>query len=740
VLDSTSDRPPKAEPGFRPDIQGLRAVAVGLVVVYHLYPSVVRGGYVGVDVFFVISGFLITGHLARGLDRTGRIRLLDFYGRRARRLLPAAAVVLTVTWLLSRWLLPVTQLPATAQQIRASALYFENWVLAHDAVNYLDAENAATPVQHFWSLSVEEQFYLIWPLLFLIAGAVGVLVARRARRARTVRSSGHRAASPTSDAVRRILLLLGVAVVVASFVYSVLDTSSDPQAAYFVTTTRMWELGVGGVLALLPAAATRRLARVGVLAWLGLAAIVVSALMMSGGSAFPGWIALFPVLGAALVLVCGSGAAKLGPARVTASAAFVFVGDISYSLYLWHWPLIVFWLAYQGGTIGVLDGPAIAVASIVLAWLTKVFVEDRVRQAKVVTRHTSVSLATALAVVVPAVLVTVFLSNQPTAVRAKVDAAHPGAAALLSDPPTPTPAGGGPSPTGKPGQPNTPAPNTPAPNTPAPSSSSSETVPPLAGVPHDIPLTSHNGCEVATYSAQLKHCSFGDTKDPVLTVALVGDSHAGQWSSVLDSIGKRQHWKFVAEVHAACRWTSTMTVLFGKPMTACHDWGVAVLNDLITNIKPDVVITSERPSTGTVDHPQSDAQSWKEIGQGMAQYADSLAAHGIASVAIQETPEPNINVPDCLAARTGSITSCSAPAATALLNNTPIDAAAHADPQLAVIDMNDLICDPTTCAPVVGGLVVYRDEDHLTESYTLSLLPYLQDRLLATGLFPSAQR
>ena len=159
--------------GFRPDIQGMRAIAVSMVVVYHLYPSLVPGGFAGVDVFFVISGFLITGHLWRGYQRDGRVSLLDFWGRRARRLVPAAAIVLAVTWVASRFVLSGTALDDTAVQVRASALYVQNWELAHQAVNYLTADDGATPVQHFWSLSVEEQFYLVWPLLLWLAVRAG---------------------------------------------------------------------------------------------------------------------------------------------------------------------------------------------------------------------------------------------------------------------------------------------------------------------------------------------------------------------------------------------------------------------------------------------------------------------------------------------------------------------------------------------------------------------------------------
>ena len=151
-----------------------------MVVIYHLYPSVLPGGFAGVDVFFVISGYLITGHLWRGYAQ-GKVGLAEFWGRRARRLIPAAALVLTVTWIAARIIEPATQFANTAQQILASALYYQNWQLSSDAVDYFKSGNAATPVQHFWSLSVEEQFYIVWPMLFLLAALLTAMFAAGGR-------------------------------------------------------------------------------------------------------------------------------------------------------------------------------------------------------------------------------------------------------------------------------------------------------------------------------------------------------------------------------------------------------------------------------------------------------------------------------------------------------------------------------------------------------------------------------
>ncbi|MFC6344952.1 acyltransferase family protein, partial [Nocardioides hankookensis] len=220
--------------GFRPEIQGLRAVAVLLVIAYHLYPNRVPGGYVGVDVFFVLSGFLITSHLFREADSTSHLSLVRFWGRRIRRLLPASLLVLAVSLVLTWVWVPQSMWEQTLRQIGASALYVENWALAAEAVDYSAIGNEPTLVQHYWSLSVEEQFYLVWPLLVV---AALLLVRRR------------------GVALRPVLTGVFGAVVLASFVYSVVITSHDTARAYFVTPTRAWEFGVGALVGLLGASA-----------------------------------------------------------------------------------------------------------------------------------------------------------------------------------------------------------------------------------------------------------------------------------------------------------------------------------------------------------------------------------------------------------------------------------------------------------------------------------------------------
>jgi peptidoglycan/LPS O-acetylase OafA/YrhL len=696
---TTTPQKPKPASGrrFRPDIQGLRAIAVAMVVVYHLYPSALPGGFAGVDVFFVISGYLITGHLWRGFAASGRLSLTDFWGRRARRLIPAAALVLAVTWIASWLVLPATRLADTAQQILASALYFQNWQLAHDSVDYLKSADAASPVQHFWSLSVEEQFYLIWPLLFLLAALLAVKCGpARRERVRGVAARG-----------------LTTALVAGSLAYSVWYTKANPSAAYFVTTTRMWELGVGGLLALAPVRITHALGRQGWLGWSGLVLVVASAFTLRGTMAFPSALALLPVAGAAALIAGDSAEAAHGPSRLTSARPMVFLGGISYSLYLWHYPVINLFTAWQGKAPSLLTGPFLLAVSVLLAWATKVLVEDRVRLAPFITRYRWRSLSTALAAVVPVTLAAAFIASEPPPWDGKLGPGYPGAAALAAAVRHTTARDVKPTIPGRP------------------------VLPPPAQVSE--PAYWVNGCLDDEFTAAPKPCVFGDTKDPKLTVALVGDSIAGNWWEALAVIANQEHWKLVTELHATCPFSATPAIAPGKggPYPACTSWGHTVLHDLDTTIKPQVVITSSMASEDAEGYAHGTAASRAAIGEGEAAYWKQLQAHGIHVVAVRETPNPGVNAPVCVEQYGTGSTRCDTPASQAITPDPPTSYAARlTGGSVPVIDMNDLICTSADCPPDAGNVLIYFDGHHFTQAYSQTLAPFLKRRLLATGAVP----
>ncbi|WP_313405375.1 acyltransferase family protein [Aeromicrobium sp.] len=336
---------PAAGRAVRTDIQALRALAVGAVVAFHLWPGRVSGGYVGVDVFFVISGFLITLHLLQR-PPTSATRLGEFWARRVRRLIPAAAVVLVATTVASWLWLPSTQFADIGRQVAGSALYVQNWVLADSATDYLASENAATPVQHYWSLSIEEQFYLLWPLVIAV-----VLAVRRAW-----------------------LPVVTVALFAASLAWSIRLTDVDPGAAYFVTPARVWELLLGALVAMAVARGLSPRRGRGALALIGFVMVLVAVFGFDRATPFPGSAALVPTVGAALVLwaaVEGRGPWQWAPVQLA--------GDWSYPIYLWHWPLVVITPIALGVDKTLRTDAVVLVATVVLSGLTVRFVERPLR-------------------------------------------------------------------------------------------------------------------------------------------------------------------------------------------------------------------------------------------------------------------------------------------------------------------------------------------------------------------------
>ena len=315
---------------LRPDIQGLRAVAVVAVILDHAIGWPI-GGFVGVDVFFVISGFLITGLLLRDIERTGRVSFRDFYGKRIRRILPAALLVLVVVTAAAFVVFNVTRAWQTVWDAVYSLVFVVNWHFAVQGTDYFHASDAVSPLQHFWSLSVEEQFYLVWPGLLLLLTFL-LPAALRKNRARRMR------------AVRLTVAAAAMIIVAVSFGWAMLQTASDPTVAYFSTLTRAWELGVGALLAT-AVPLLRRLPAVlrGLLGWAGLAGVVASFFLVDGGATpFPGPGAALPVAATAVLIAGGVGGGRQGHLSPITNPVTVFLGDLSYSLYLWHFPVIVF--------------------------------------------------------------------------------------------------------------------------------------------------------------------------------------------------------------------------------------------------------------------------------------------------------------------------------------------------------------------------------------------------------------
>ncbi|MDM7830699.1 acyltransferase family protein [Cellulomonas edaphi] len=652
--------PEVARTRHRPDIQGLRALAVLLVLVYHAGVPWLRGGYVGVDVFFVVSGFLITGLILREIDRTGRLRLGAFYARRMRRLLPATAVVFATVAALTLLVLPVTRWNTTAQDLLASSLYVENWLLARRSVDYLSQGAAASPVQHFWSLGVEEQFYVVWPLTLVALLAV-LHVLRRHR--------------PVS---RRAIAVGILVIIVPSVLASVVLTDRSPARAYFVTPTRLWELGVGALLAVVAARLTGLSARVRVaLAASGLIGIVLAAVVMDEHTPFPGYAAALPTLATAAVIAAGIGATRAAVPALELPGA-QWVGGLSYSLYLWHWPLLVVAAAWFGGRQGQLGWPAglaVVAFSFVPAWLTFRLVEQPLHHSPALARSTTRSLA------VGALCVTIGIASAMA-----VDRAAPRSGTLEAQ---------------------------------------------LWTIADDIPDTYGDGCQPTSSDARPLSCTYGDA-DSSTVVALVGDSHAAQWEPALRLLAERDGWQLRTYVKSACLYADVDVAdnSTGRPDAACSRWVDAVTQRLVAD-PPDLVVTSQTGAYRVAGRVQDDRDaSLPALAAGLSSTWDTLSTADTTVAVLVDNPLFEFDVPDCVARHLDDLAVCSVDTGTALARSgQPIQAAALDHSAAAVpIDLTDVLCDDT-CPAATSTTVHMRDAGHLATTYVRSLAPELQARL-----------
>ena len=680
------DRSPEhAEPSrFIPHVQGLRAIAVLFVVLYHFWPGRLTGGYIGVDIFFVISGFLITAHLMRELTATGTVRLGQFWARRARRLLPASLLVLLfcAVAVMSPYLMPTSALPNEVREILASTFYVENWYLALNSADYLNHAGSPTTVQHYWSLSLEEQFYVMWPLIMLLAAWIGVKWFRGERR-------------------RTVIAALGV-VTVVSFVFCVIFTITNPAPAYFVTFGRMWQFGIGALVALVPLLRVRNAIGSFVLGWAGILTLLYAAFTFDGQTPFPGYMAALPTLGAAAVIAASNTERWWYPTRLLAIRPAQFVGDISYSLYLWHWPLIVIAPSVPFWGLTIYHRVALLALCFVLAWLTKRFVEDPARGWKVLTsRPARVTLWSSLAAMVVVALVagTAWLVNAPLYNQGTRDIAslqeNPpecfGAASVLD-----------------------------------PSCADADfdgeilPAPGFAGI--DRP--EHPQCFVQLTDSRPVSCTFGSDDPGAPRVALIGDSHAYQLLSTFQRMADENGWQLVTWFKGACPWNTTPLSTPGAFGAACTEWRERVQN-AIDDADLDAVFTAAIATT-----PYSSAGYDSAHDAAVAGYREAWSTvldRGIPVITVVDNPVWETDPNKCL--RTRDVTECDGVRADVLVAEDPLKDAASGLDAATLLDFTDVYCGAELCAPVVGGANIYRDQDHLTVTFADTLAPWYTDAI-----------
>jgi peptidoglycan/LPS O-acetylase OafA/YrhL len=697
-------RPTKAQASFRGDVEGLRAIAVGLVLLYHAGLPAVPAGFVGVDVFFVISGFLITQLLLRELEQTGGISLTRFYARRAKRLLPAAAVVLTATAAMVLAFVPKIRWSDIGGDIVASALYVVNWRMADRSVDYLAEDVQPSPVQHFWSLAVEEQYYLVWPLLLILV----TWLARR--KGRTLGRS----------------LWVGLGIVgIPSLVWSIYHTAYEPASAFFITTTRMWELAIGAAVAIGGASLARMpRAFAVVLGWAGLVAIGAASVVFSTETAWPGFAAALPTIGTAAVIAAGAAAGdRWGPAVILGAGPFRWVGGLSYSLYLWHWPLIMIATAYWGG-LSVERGLAVAALSVVPAWLTHRVVENPFRYSTTVSRLPKYALSlganfTLVGVVAGSV---VLLAVPSTTSNVAADPTMLGAAVLAAQPD--------------------------GDHRGAPADQVASITPDPLRAPDDVPDLYGEGCQQGVASSEVVSCEYG-AGDAGTTIAVVGDSKVAQWLPALQILAEQNHWRVVTYTKSDCPFATVRVTTKGEDYTSCREWTDNVLAALADE-RPDYVITSSRRKSASPDSGDDSGNTGAEVmANGLRDTWARLATLDIDVIVLADTPQTGMNVYECVAENLDRLTNCTydrtegvSKSGSATLQKA-VEAVADTDSDsrrtVAMIDLTDAICPTEQCAPVIGDVLVYRQGSHITATYIETLAPRLGEALESAGV-PTAQK
>jgi peptidoglycan/LPS O-acetylase OafA/YrhL len=720
---------------LRPDIQALRALAVLGVLVYHANPDYLGGGLIGVDVFFVLSGYLISTHLITELDRTGTIRLGRFWARRARRLLPASLTVIAVTAIGVALLAPESLRERFARDLTGAVLYCANWLFAAQSVDYFaQAEGIESPALHFWSLGVEEQLYAFWPLLLLGASA---WIGRR---------------WPRGAALVAAVLVVSI----PSFVLGAVMVQRGDATAYFVTTTRIWEFGAGALIGLV-------LRREGVAGATGLwrldspirhaasvvgwATLVVYMVLFRVEHGFPGVNAVVPVAATALVIWARDPQGGWALARPLRARPVQLVGETSYSIYLWHWPVLVLLpfaltglgLAVEPGRegLGWWQIVVVGLAVVGLAWLTVRYVENPVRfSPRALRLRPGQVLGVALCsmLVVAAGVQAVGLAAGRSLDEQRV--ADRAAEESLIDRIAPT----APTAPGDPTATAEPAPIWDADTCRGPSALAEPDcagftwtgIIPAIGVDEETagdlsPISKTTGttsCLSYGGDYDVHDCVYGVSGGT--KVALVGDSHAYQWLPAFDAMARRNGLELHLFARSGCPLTEAPRAAPAEHAAGCLAWSRGVQEALLDGGFRTIVVSS----FAGLSYDTGDAPDPRQVqADGFRAAWTPLVASGAEVVVLRDTPSIGQGGWACAQAHPDDVNTCSRSEVEALKNDDGRSIAADAL-GLRMLDLTPYFCADGVCPVAIGGVRVYRDANHLTGTYALLMTPYLERQLL----------
>ncbi len=677
--DLTDTRPtpresPPIQRTFRPDIEGLRAIAVLLVVLEHAGLSAISGGYIGVDVFFVLSGFLITGLLLKEIGKTGTISIGQFYARRARRLLPAGTLVLVVTVLLSYQVFGVSRANRVAEDAQWAALFASNFRFIQQGTDYLDSALPPSPLQHYWSLAVEEQFYLVWPLLIM-------LVAMASRR-------------------RSLRLTLGVvltAMIVSSLAWSQYQTANNATAAYFSPFPRVSELAAGALLAVGVPWLVGLPRRIGIVAgWAGIAIIFWTAFTYSPETTFPGMAVMIPVLGTVLAVAGGTIAPAAGAEPILALRPFQWLGKISYSMYLWHWPVLVLAAGWAGHDLSLAHNLLLMLGALALSALTYVLVEDPMRSLDILKRRAPrVSVAFGATMVAIAVGLSSFMMNANAipeeVIVDDITFEIPSTGAVLQ----------------------------------AVADGANVTTWPEQPGRIRNPAYSKE-CDVTRADTTSSMCVHGDP-EASRTMVIFGDSHGAMWIPSFDQVGTIAGWRVVQLTKPGCQVPDypAYSRQMRREYTECAEYREWAIQQ-IGQIQPDMlVITSARQGvipTENGEPTEDEAAIEAAWASGLGLVLDRVVQASERTIVLGDMAYPDGPGLDCLTDNPNNVQACNSPRDEAVFaDHNAMEAQVAVEHGAEFVDVIPFFCTDLTCPAVVGGLTTHRDAKHVSENYAVYL-------------------
>ena len=664
--------------GFRLDVQGIRGMALILVLACHAEIPAFEGGFVALDIFYVLSGFLITGLILTEIERRGTVSLLNFYARRAKRLLPLAVTVLIVILIGSIALFSTVRQAETAGDVIAAALYFVNWRFIAQEVDYFaSGEGDFSPVQHYWSLSVEEQFYIVWPMALLL---ISLLAFR------------------SGWSIRRSMWIFVAPLGLSSLIYCLIYTPMDPDAAYFSTLTRIWQLAAGAALTLTLPMGFRRMP-LGVSALLtiaGVGTILASTALFNETDPYPGWRGILPVAGTMAVLIAGTATRVSGPIRLLCQRPFQYLGKISYAYYLWHWPAIVFAVAFWG-EMNPFQLSLVVLAAGVPAIISHYLIEERFRRSPKLNARPKTAVAIGASFTVVAVVLAVGIRAGDQAYETAPEQAVAGALAIEAADGT---------------------------RKRARLQREADAIRPNPLLAReDRGRAFEDDCLLLAPATEPPDCVYGDP-DSDVTVALIGDSHALQYSPTFIRLAEENGWRLELYMRAAC------VIAIVDYKSGCLEW-LEIAFDEIAESEPHMVVmstgTTSRYKVFEGEEQLSRDESQPYLVDGFRETSERLLETGAEVVLIRDQARSPFIVHECVAEAPADLGECAFEPTRIEKNAFDVEGIEGLD--VSMIDPMPILCPDNLCHGVMGNALVYRDSYHLSATFARTLAPWVQRRL-----------